>query len=352
MNKYLKLSLILLLACISSFFIYENASAATLNQSPYFGYHYYYEGSNMVPVGASIYSSSWGSTPVWTSDATYYSFGGSTSPAPALIRFWWNKNLNLCNGGETILKGTFIIGDSLDWNNFRSFVKVGTTTYSDSKLCTYTIDSSNKSRLHFSCTISNWSNATGLNFYIVWNLLPLANAHIVLTRDLEYTCEISTSEVINNNNQNTQNIINNQNKNNKETNDNLNKIDDNLNKTNDYLKDDTAPKSDISSLGNVQGLLPAGPVDSLLNIPFEFLSILTSSFSDTCVDMSFNFVFDQRFTIPCFDSFYDDVPSALMLFINTIPSAFILITYFKHLYKKVDRAMSLETTDEDEWGVL
>ena len=148
------------------------------------------------------------------------------------------------------------------------------------------------------------------------------------------------------------NILSRQNKNNKETNDNLNKIDDSINKTNDYLKDDTPPKSDISSLGNVQGLFPPGPVDSLLNIPFEFLSILTSSFSETCVDMSFNFVFNQRFTIPCFDSIYDEMSPALLILVDTIPAAFILIKYFKYLYKKVDRATSLETTDEDEWGVL
>lgn len=126
-----------------------------------------------------------------------------------------------------------------------------------------------------------------------------------------------------------------------------------LDETNNFIKDDTPPSADISGLGNVEGLLPPGPVDSLLNIPFEFLSILTSSFSGTCKPMSMNFVFDSKLTIPCFsEEIYDRVPNYLMIFINTIPAAFILIKYFKHLYKKVDRAMSMESNADDEWGVL
>lgn len=127
----------------------------------------------------------------------------------------------------------------------------------------------------------------------------------------------------------------------------------NVKETNDFLKDDTEPDSDISALGNVQGLLPPGPVDTLLNIPFTFLSIVSSSLSGTCVPLTGDFVFGSTLTIPCFGNlFYDNVPSALMVFINLIPSAFILINYFKHLYKKVDRAVSLQTTAEDEWGVI
>lgn len=132
--------------------------------------------------------------------------------------------------------------------------------------------------------------------------------------------------------------------------DDTNKKIDDMNK---FLKDDTEPKSDISSLGNVQGLLPSGPVDTLLNIPFTFLSVVNNSLSGSCVPLTGTFVFNSSLTIPCFGSmFYDNVPESLMVFINLIPSAFLLIGYFKHLYKKVDRAVSLETTDDDEWGVL
>lgn len=121
----------------------------------------------------------------------------------------------------------------------------------------------------------------------------------------------------------------------------------------DFLKDDTAPDSDISVLGNVSGVLPPGPLDSLLNIPFKFLSVLTSSFSGTCVPISGTWVFDQTLTIPCFSEiFYDNVPAILMTFIDLVPATFLLIKYLKYLYKKVDRAASMESNSDDEWGVI
>ena len=135
--------------------------------------------------------------------------------------------------------------------------------------------------------------------------------------------------------------------------DNSKKATEEQKKTNDFIMDDTEPNSDISSLGNVQGLLPPGPVDSLLNIPFKFLSVVVSSLGDLCVPLSGKFVFNSTLTLPCFTPlFYDKVPDSLMIFINLIPSAFILINYLKHLYKKVDRAISMETNSDDEWGVL
>ena len=121
----------------------------------------------------------------------------------------------------------------------------------------------------------------------------------------------------------------------------------------DFLKDDSAPDSDISVLGNVSGVLPPGPLDSLLNIPFKFLSVLTSSFSGTCVPISGTWVFDQTLTIPCFSEiFYDNVPAILMTFIDLVPATFLLIKYLKYLYKKVDRAASMESNSDDEWGVI
>lgn len=128
-----------------------------------------------------------------------------------------------------------------------------------------------------------------------------------------------------------------------------------LGEMNDYIQDDTPASTDdidMDSLGTVSGLLPKGPVDSLLNIPFTFLSVLTSSMGGVCVPITGTFVFDSTLSIPCFDSFYDQVPDYLMNFVNLIPAGFILIMYFKHLYKKVERAVSLQTTTDDEWGVI
>lgn len=164
----------------------------------------------------------------------------------------------------------------------------------------------------------------------------------------------ASQSLINQNSQiiNQNNTIINQNQ---ETNDKLDQTNEQLGEMNDFMQDDTPPSTsdlDMDSLGTVSGLLPAGPVDSLLNIPFTFLSVLTSSMSGTCVPITGTFVFDSTLSIPCFDSFYDEVPDYLMNFINLIPAGFILIMYFKHLYKKVERAVSLQSTSDDEWGVI
>lgn len=124
-------------------------------------------------------------------------------------------------------------------------------------------------------------------------------------------------------------------------------------KQTDFITSDENPDTDISSLGNVTGIFPPGPVDSLLNIPFMFLSVVTSSFGGVCRPIEGTFVFDSTLTIPCFSEIiYSNVPDTLMVFINLIPTAFILIKYFKYLYKKVDRAVSMETTTDDEWGCI
>lgn len=128
----------------------------------------------------------------------------------------------------------------------------------------------------------------------------------------------------------------------------------NLKDINDTLNDDTPPSADISALGNVQGLLPPGPVDSLLNIPTQFLSVVTSSLGGQCKPLSGKWVYDQSLTFPCFneiiwDDFEDDT---LLKFLELIPCAFILVKYFKHLYKKVDRATSMNSNSDDEWGVI
>lgn len=127
-----------------------------------------------------------------------------------------------------------------------------------------------------------------------------------------------------------------------------------LNDINNTLNDDTPPSADISGLGNVQGLLKPGPVDSLLNIPTEFLSVVVSSLGGQCKPLSGKWVFDQTLTYPCFDEiFWDEVEDeTLMKFLELIPSSLILIGYFKHLYKKVERATSMETNSDDEWGVI
>lgn len=125
-----------------------------------------------------------------------------------------------------------------------------------------------------------------------------------------------------------------------------------------FVTDTSTPEAgDIAnseSLPSV-GLLPPGPLDSLLLLPVNILNSIIQSFGGSCkpVVAPLPFVGDQELTFPCFtDTFYTGSFAPLATAIGGVASAFILFGYFKHLYKKVDRAVSLETTDEDEWGIL
>lgn len=176
--------------------------------------------------------------------------------------------------------------------------------------------------------------------------------------------EASNEDMLNSQHQDSQNEINAMNKNSQKEIDAMNKNAqqqhadnqkqlDEAKKQTDFITSDEAPNSDISVLGDVQGIFPPGPVDSLLNIPFQFLSVMTSSFSGTCKAISISDFMGTNISIPCFsEMIYDNVPDYVMIFMDLIPTGFILIIYFKHLYKKVDRAVSMETNSDDEWGVI
>lgn len=129
--------------------------------------------------------------------------------------------------------------------------------------------------------------------------------------------------------------------------------------TKDYITSDERPEaSDIANSDSLPsvGLLPAGPLDSLLLLPVNILNSIVSSFGGNCspVVAPIPFVGDgEEVTFPCFgDTIYKGSFSVLATLFGSVASGFILYSYFKHLYKKVDRAVSLETTDEDEWGIL
>lgn len=118
----------------------------------------------------------------------------------------------------------------------------------------------------------------------------------------------------------------------------------------DYLQDDTDAAVDVSGMTGITGLLPPGPLDSLLSIPITILNIFIDSTSGTCSPFTFTFVFNEEFTLPCFDVFWNQVPTSLMLFMSDLPAVILFIMWAKSIYKRVERATSFESSVDDEWG--
>lgn len=130
-----------------------------------------------------------------------------------------------------------------------------------------------------------------------------------------------------------------------------------INETKDFITDTSEPdSSDIATSDSLPsvGLLPPGPVDSILLLPVNIMNSILSSLGGSCSPIVAPLPFvGENITFPCFgDTIYNGDFAPLANIIGVVASAFILYGYLKHLYKKVDRATSLETNDEDEWGVL
>lgn len=130
-----------------------------------------------------------------------------------------------------------------------------------------------------------------------------------------------------------------------------------MEETKDFITDDSTPNaSDIANSDTLPsvGLLPAGPLDSLLLLPLNIMNSIFSSLGGSCSPVVAPLPYvDQDVTFPCFgDTIYRGEFAPLGVLIGSVGSALILFYYFKRLYKKVDRATSLEITDEDEWGIL
>ena len=144
----------------------------------------------------------------------------------------------------------------------------------------------------------------------------------------------------------TNQIIDSQN----QTNEKLDNIEDTLTDTSDI---------DISSLENVAGWLPPGPVDSILNLPLTmFNSLLTKLNSSACSPVSLTLPFvNTTYELPCINSLYDKIGITGTLFNTTglIASAFILFNYLLALYKWIDDTLSLRENTmpgyfDDNWG--
>lgn len=200
--------------------------------------------------------------------------------------------------------------------------------------CQFKTNKTNIKGFGWSTQVSNWNN-------------------IQVTTNIEVKILQDNSDIINNQNQNTQNIINNQNQNQQQTNEKLDDVNDNLSDINDSLTDSSAP--DMGALNDTAGWLPPGPLDSIINLPLTILNSLTNLFSGgQCqpVQITLPFV-NKTGELPCLNSLYEDINGLNVLF-NVIFGAiggYILYKYLVNLYVWVEKAIMMkETGYMNDWG--
>lgn len=251
------------------------------------------------------------------------------------IQFEWDS-IGLCTGQTILIKGTvggltgfFSNGYNIQvWNNSAqmdcSFQQVDT------------------SRVNFTC-----SGIGGGPLWVYVNqtsFTPGVIYQIGLSKNLDVTCSASSSDVIINQNQNTENIINNQNQ-------NTQQIIQGQEDIKDAITDDTPP--DTSGLENSAGWLPAGPLDSILNLPLTMFQNLLNALSNQCTPVTVNLPYvDEPITLPCISVIFSQIDglSTWWNSIGLLLGGYILLKYLIGLEKWADATLTFRENNWNDWG--
>lgn len=120
--------------------------------------------------------------------------------------------------------------------------------------------------------------------------------------------------------------------------------------TMDYMKDES--DIDTSKVDNLVGYLPAGPLDSIINLPLSMLNAISSNLGKTCVAPTFKVPFvNENFTLPCVSTLYEKMGATTLLnSLGGIAAAVMLYKYFVYLYNWVDHVLSLRGDKLKGWG--
>ena len=120
--------------------------------------------------------------------------------------------------------------------------------------------------------------------------------------------------------------------------------------TMDYMKDES--DIDTSKVDNLVGYLPAGPLDSIINLPLSMLNAINTNLSKTCVAPAFKVPFvNENFTLPCISALYDKMGATTLLnTLGVIAASVMLYKYLVYLYNWIDSVLSLKGNKLKGWG--
>lgn len=120
--------------------------------------------------------------------------------------------------------------------------------------------------------------------------------------------------------------------------------------TMDYMKDES--DIDTSKVDSLVGYLPAGPLDSIINLPLSMLNAINTNLSKTCVAPTFKVPFiNEDFTLPCISTLYDKMGATTLLnTLGLIVASVMLYKYFVYLYNWIDSVLSLKGNKLKGWG--
>lgn len=111
--------------------------------------------------------------------------------------------------------------------------------------------------------------------------------------------------------------------------------------------------ADVTGAGDVAGWLPAGPIDSIINLPLTMLNNINSSLNKTCSPLEVNLPYvNKTVEIPCLNTIFNQITgmNSFWTWVGLISSVLILYRYLIELYKYYDRLTTLQANFISDWG--
>lgn len=128
-------------------------------------------------------------------------------------------------------------------------------------------------------------------------------------------------------------------------------ITDSVNNLTGALTDSSAINMD--SLGNTAGWLPAGPIDSIINLPLNLLNNLLTALNRTCAPLNIPLPYVNRnLPIPCINTIFNQITGlpSFWNWVGAISSVVILYKYLLALYKYYDDLTTLKANFISDFG--
>lgn len=271
---------------------------------------------------------------------------GSTGNIYKSINFQWD-DIDLCKGKTILISGT--VAGLFDF--FNNSYSVDVYNNGSRLSCNYSLE--NSSRLRYTC-----SGTGGGKFQINVNQHSFNSQKtytIGVSKTVDITCDVGNSDIITNNNNNTQNIINNNNNNtqniiNNDKQNTQNIIDNDKQNTKDIidnLNDNKIEDSEVSGfITDMENILQVDTnfITQLFVLPYNLLNALLQN-KDSCVEYNLGKIFGYEIKLPCLN-IESYIGSNLYTIIDMIFAGIISINFLYKLKDIIDNAMSLSSKFE------
>lgn len=279
----------------------------------------------------------------------YNQYVGAASDASLIItpevkqEFVWSNFRQYCSDTLIINGSITSVNFSANYDKFNIYINNG----SKSNLCSKSYDVS-AHLVNFSCPLT-MSSINSVSISINSNVPAVEfNGGFGLLSNSTYSCTINSSDIINNQNNNTQTIINNNNNNTNQIinnqNQNADKINDSINDVNNSITDSSTdnPSSSFDSFNDK--IATNGVITDLITLHIKLFTNVLNNINGTCKTFNIGNLFGANLSFPCIDlSKY--FGSTLWNVIDVLFSGFFVLIISKKMIKVFENFSSMREGD-------